>query len=357
MFIDDLSLVGAILRKKRRLKRFLTETSHRFRPGLWLIEGPYARHHSVSLPTSLHDAIRGIRRRRWAREFAERVAPPWLCHLPESESVGSVSRCSIVYFSNGGDWKLFDLESGVVWTHPTFSKKILQGESENVRYFGSYFNIPTCHLVFEDDKPWRCDRYIDCPTLAQCTPSHRIATLRKLMYQYSLLAHTSATPAQPHTTEEAVHAFRDLGLISCATEIRMDELNKLADHLKYVPAHGDLSGQNIFVCKDEPWVIDWDNAGERRPVLHDVLYLVLREAELGRPDLLEGFLRGTFAKEIEVIVQEPGLFQHPKHNVLLLMHNYIIHFYFMKRAGRRDASRQNVQRLWNLLCSTAEECT
>jgi Ser/Thr protein kinase RdoA (MazF antagonist) len=126
-------------------------------------------------------------------------------------------------------------------------------------------------------------------------------------------------------------------------------MERLGDLLKLLPAHGDLSAQNIFVSDGQPWIIDWDNAGHHQPMLQDPLYLIIRESELGRIDLLTAFLAGNFDTELHRIFALNGLSNAPCPNLVLLIHAYLIHFHNKRAAGQRDADERNVDILWKPL--------
>src|SRR5688500_11196804 len=113
---EDLETVKHIIRRKRKVKSFLKESEDWCCPGLWYIEGPYARHWRASLPDSLQDAVRGIWKRGQARQVVERIFPPWHTYLRNEAKGVHRKTCSIAYLSNGGNWKLFDLENEMVRT-------------------------------------------------------------------------------------------------------------------------------------------------------------------------------------------------------------------------------------------------
>lgn len=351
MLRDDVKLVWDIFRRKMRIRSQLQNLAVWCRQGVWLIEGPYARHYRVSLPESLLDAIRGIRRRRMRREMVERLAPPWFAYLPGGAVQSPPRQCSIAYLSNGGDFKLFDLENREVWIRPLFAIK-MERELDNFKRFGAHFNIPAWRMVVVNNETWRCDSFLDGPTLAQCRPNQRIATVKALIQQYAAFARFAAESASPKVTEDAFTTIKNCAPDSVPARIAIrheEAIHRLGAALKYIPVHGDLSGQNVFVCDGKPWIIDWDTAGRLQPILHDVLYLIIREAELGRPDLLDSYLRGKFDDELGRILEWSDLPAGSCHNLVLLAHNYIVHFHLMRNEGRPDAGAQNVDNLWNPL--------
>ena len=126
-------------------------------------------------------------------------------------------------------------------------------------------------------------------------------------------------------------------------------MKSLGRTLNLLPAHGDLSAQNVIVCEGLAWVLDWDTAGSPQPILYDILYLIVREAALGRTDLLDAFVAGRFDDGLERNLTAFGLAVRPADNLLLLLHGYIVHFHAARSAARLDASAANVDSVWNPL--------
>lgn len=353
MLRDDLKTVRGILAKKREVGANLRETAAWCHPGVWYVEGPYARHKDAELPEGLRDSIRGIRSRRATRELVERAAPPWLVNVPDLGSSPSTPQpnCSIAYLSNGGDWKLFDIENQLIWTRLGHPDK-LERDLANRERFARFFNIPEWHTVTLDDGIWRSEPYIGDANLAHCAPQLRQDTLRALLRQFSLFARAGAQPCNPELTQAALKTMRQCAPRSIparAADKHTAEMNQLGAAVKLLPAHGDLSAQNVFVRDGQPWIIDWDAAGQHQPLLYDLLYLILREAELGRADLLQAYLGGKFDEEIDRMFAACDLPARPCDNLILLMHSYIVHFHAMRQAERRDATRHNIEMLWSRL--------
>src|SRR5665213_1286147 len=160
MLRDDLKTVRGILAKKREVGANLLETAAWCHPGLWYVEGPYARHKDAELPEGLRDSIRGTRTRKASRELVERDAPPWLVNVPDHRSPATPqSNCSIAYLSNGGNWKLFDFDNQVIWTRLRHVDN-LDRDMANHQRFAVFFNIPAWHTVTLDDGVWRSETYI-----------------------------------------------------------------------------------------------------------------------------------------------------------------------------------------------------
>ena len=349
--LEDLRTVREISTKKGLVRRYLQESAGYCRTGLWYIEGPYARHREVPVPDALRDAIRGIRRRKRLRELVERLTPPWHAYIPRHGS--KRDQCSIAYLSNGGKWKLFDLEKKVIWTRPSRNDRLAR-ETENLVQFGHYFNIPDWEIVQRDGQVWRRDRYVGDKNLSQCDTGERIQILKVLFGQYEAFAASAAGRPAPELTHAAVSTIMECAPRSLPARIAAKhhaEIEALAASLRLLPVHGDLSAQNVFVLDGRPWIIDWDSAGVGQPILQDLLYLIIRESELERIDLLTAFLSGYFDDELLKIFSLNGLGGAPCGNLLLLVHAYLIHFHQKRLAGHRDVQARNVDKVWRPLRS------
>ena len=348
MLRDDLATVRAIFARKRRVKACLQETAARCRPGFWYLEGPYARHQDATLPDGLRDAIRGIRRRRVVRELVERLTPPWHA-VVAGERQHARNACSIAYLSNGGNWKLFDLENRTIWTRSLFVGKITR-EAENLTRFGPFFNIPSWRTIEERDTLWRFEQFIAGPSLASCAPAERSRVLHELFGHYEACAAAAAVAPDPQLTRDAIATMREVAPLSLPAKVIdrfASEFDALGTSLKLMPAHGDLSGVNVFLSDGKAWIIDWENAGRLQPVVYDMLYVMFREAALGRPDLLEALLRGSYDSGLRRIMAACGMTVPPCDNFVLLMHTYVVHFHAMRTAGKSDAEAAHVNDLWN----------
>ena len=350
---DDLETLRAIgVRKKRVKARLLATHPAWLRSGSWWIEGPYARRAGEHLPESLHDAIRGIWTRPRVREAADRALPPWHARVPAAAN-GEARRadCAIAYLSNGGRWKLFDVKAAHVWTavrdHATAAREVAV-----LAPFRPFFDIPESRIERHADGDWRCDGYLEGRSLAHVPASARIDAVRTLLRQFAALGRASAQPPDPMLTRAAVNTIRAIAPASLPAAIvatHGDELEQLGAALPLAPAHGDLSAQNVVVCGARPWVIDWDGAGAARPLLADVLYLVVREAALGRPDLLRAFLAGEFDAGVSEALAATPLAASAPARMVLLAHGYIVRFHLQRVAGMRDATGPNVDGLWSRL--------
>jgi hypothetical protein len=352
MLRDDLKTVRGILAKKREVSANLHETAAWCQPGRWYVEGPYARHKDVELPEGLRDSIRGIRTRRASRELVERAAPPWLVTVPDHDSrAAAQSNCSIAYLSSGGNWKLFDFDNQVIWTRLRHVGNLDRDKANHERY-ATYFNIPAWHIVELDDGIWRSETYLADANLVHSDEKVRADSLKVLFQQYAVFARREAAPANPALTRAAIRAIVQTAPESIparAAQRYAPDMERLGAKVGLLPAHGDLSGQNVFVCGGQPWIIDWDTAGQDQPMFYDPLYLILREAELGRPDLLRAFLDGKFDQELDRMFALCGLPPRSCDNLILLMHSYVVHFHAIRTAERRDATRHNIESLWNRL--------
>lgn len=350
MLRDDLKTVADIVARKHKVRAYLHETAGWCRPGVWHVEGPYARHQEASLPESLLDAAHGIWRRRTIRAAVQRIAPPWRTRVLPADAA-SPGKSSIGYLSNEGKWKLFDLAARTVrtWIVDTTN---LSRDIDNLRRFDACFNIPRWQFVEADGKAWRLDDYIAGPNLAHCGPEERIAIVRALLRQHAEFARSEGTPPDPELTRQAIATMRDCAPESIPARIAAKHgagMHFLGGALRLVPTHGDLSAQNVFVNDGAPWIIDWDNAGRRQPMFYDVIYLIMREAELGRRDLVEAFLDGAFDAEVGEALRESGAAHFDLDRLMLLVHGYTVHFHGTRTRGHRDAVGENVDKLWEPL--------
>jgi hypothetical protein len=350
----DLSTAREIARKKALVTTRLSETAVGLcQPGLWLVEGAYARHRGTVLPTELRDAVRGIWRRPRARQVAELLLPPWYAKVRNPESAGRRADCTIAYFSNGGKWKLFDLRNGRVWTRVEDIDRAVQ-EQRRIDAFRSTLRIPAFTLERYGSGWWRREVYLVGPNLALCPVSVRLPTMELLIAQFGAVARTMTAPPDPRLTTDAVNTMLESAPGSIPAQLcarYATEIQWLGEELPLAPAHGDLSAQNVFVCEREPWVIDWDSAGAGAPLLFDVLYLATREAELGRPDLFEAFLDGRFDDAVAHALSECGAPPRRRDNLLMLLHAYVVRFHRQRRAGQRDANEWSVDAVWRTLRS------
>jgi hypothetical protein len=351
----DLETVRTIARRKARVKARLLETGPRWcRPGRWRIEGSYARHESTDLPAGLRDAIHGIWKRPLARALTERAVAPWRARMQRpAGNVHVAADCSIAYLSNGGRWKLFDLGNARVWTRLRDLERA-RAEQARIEPFRMALNIPDCRLVDDAGTLWRSDRYVSGINLALCRPDRRLEITRTLAEQYARLAMAMATPANPDFTSQAVGTLCDFAPASLPAQLcgrHLDRIHEFGASLPIMPAHGDLSAQNVFVAEGQPWILDWDEAGRKLPVLYDVLYLVTREAELDRFDLLAAFLDGAFDEGIPERFGGACLHGGPHDRLLLIVHAYAVRFHWQRTAGQRDANAHNVDDVWAKLRS------
>src|SRR6185312_10892345 len=184
----DLETVRRIVARKHDVATLLFETADWCQPGRWYVEGPYARREGVTMPATLRDAVRGIRTRRISRELIERGAQPWFVRLPPGQSdTPTHGACASAYLSNGGDWKLFDLEHQEVWSRALFPEK-LRREIANRARFSPYFNIPPFAVEDIGGQAWRHEAYFDGPTLARCEPHVRSRVVHRLFDQFATFA-------------------------------------------------------------------------------------------------------------------------------------------------------------------------
>lgn len=341
---EDLKTVVGIIQRKRLVRQHLQDEMAHCRPGLWYVEGPYARHRDAELPSSLQDGVRGIRNRRAVRELVERLAPPWFAYVPPRDD-DSHAQCTIAYLTNGGDWKLFDLENKIIWTRSIFDGK-LDREVHTLERWSQFFRIPDWHTVDENDGAWRVEAYLAGQPLATSSAESRASGIRDLLEQYRGFAAAGVLAPDPGLTGAALATLRTVGADSPAAHFlaaHEERLARVARELPLLPSHGDLNGMNVFVCDGKAWVIDWDNAGMPRPVLYDVLYLFLHEAMLGRRDLVEAWLAGHYIDDCAKILG--GLDVDLRADALpLLVHAYAVYFHTIYQAGKRDADRRNVDR-------------
>jgi len=348
--VEDWKTVREIARRKQLVRHHLLTSATHCHAGNWRIEGPYARHLDAPLPDGLRDAIRGIRQRARIRELVERISPPWHVRVPAGAGERH-AQCRIAYLSNGGNWKLFDFDNHQVWSRPMFAGKSAS-DVATLESFGRYFDIPPWRVVREGHTSWRVDRLIPGMSMVHAAAGERRAAVRHLLDQYAAFAREEALPASPALTDQALATIVECAPHSVPAAMARSceaEMKTLGRVLKLVPAHDDLSAQNVIVRDGRVWVLDWDTAGTPRPVLYDILYLVLREATLGRTDLLDAFVAGEFDDRIERNFAAFRLAQRPPDNMVLLMHGYIVHFHAARLAGRLDARAANVDSVWNAL--------
>jgi phosphotransferase family enzyme len=341
---EDLKTVVGIIQRKRLVRQRLQDEMAHCRPGLWYVEGPYARHRDAELPGSLHDAEPGLRNRRSVRQLVERLAPPWFTYLATGAR-DTEGHCTIAYLTNGGNWKLFDLENKVIWTRSIFKGK-LDRETRALDAWSRFFRVPDRRTVDENDGTWRVDAYLPGQPLALSSPEVRASGVRDLLEQYARFAASALLPADPTTTCAAVATLRTVAAGSPIVQYidaHAERFARLGEQLPLLPSHGDLHAMNVFVCNGEAWVIDWDNAGAPRPVLYDLLYLFLHDAMVGRNDLVDAWLDGHFAAEAAKVVAGESCDLHSD-ALLLLVHAYAVYFHTNHEAGKRDADRRNVDR-------------
>lgn len=318
--------------------------------GNWCIEGPYARHLDARLPDGLRDAIRGIRKRARIREVVERITPPWHVRLP-AVAAERHAQCRIAYLSNGGNWKLFDFDNHHVWSRPMFAGKSAS-DVATLESFGRHFDIPPWRVVRDGQTSWRVDRLIPGVSMVHAAAGERSAAVRRLLDQYAAFAREAALPASPELTDQALATIVDCAPHSIPAAMARSceaEMKRVGGALNLLPAHGDLSAQNVIVDDGRAWVLDWDTAGTPRPILYDILYLVVREATLGRTDLLDSLVAGRFDDGLERTFAAFCPARRPADNLILLMHAYIVHFHAARLAARLDAQATNVDSVWNPL--------
>jgi hypothetical protein len=348
----DFETVKGILARKHHVANLLFETAEWCQPGRWYVEGPYARHKGEPVPDTLRDSVRGIRSRRLSRELVERGAHPWFVDLPASRSAApTAGSCSIAYLSNGGDWKLFDLVHQEVWSRPRFPEK-LRREIANRSKFTPYFNVPPFAVEDIEGQAWRHETYFDGPTLARSNAATRTHVVQTLIAQYAAFALVERIPPDAQARRAAIDAFIAFAPDSLPARIVMsqpDDVDDINHRLARLPAHDDLSGQNIFVVHNDPWIIDWDVAGSLRPALHDLLYLVLREAELGRLDLFQQYINGDFDAPLAHIFLPSDRSASKRHNLVAMAHSYILRFQGLREAQRTEANRRNIDVIWKPL--------
>jgi hypothetical protein len=244
------------------------------------------------------------------------------------------------------------VDAGIVWTRPPHVD-MLAIEMRKIQQFASHFNVPPASAVELQGQLWRREPYIQGTPLSCSTDLlERKQVLRVLLEQYAAFAEREATPPVPEVTHAAIATIRDSAPESLPARIASNhdvEMRALARALPMLPAHGDLGGQNVLIGNGGPWILDWDNAGEPLPLLHDILYLMIREAELGRVDLLEAFLSGALDEEVRRLLARNGCLTIPSSNLVMLAHAYLIRFHLKSRDGHRDTEARNVDSAWNPL--------
>jgi hypothetical protein len=347
--LEDFALVHAIAERKRLIRRLLLESKQHCRSGLWYVEGRYARHRSSSVPRAITDAVRGIRKRWRLGDMVEKALPPWHAHVPAAGTANE-GECSIAYLSKRGDWKLFDLSAMSILSRPIWRGK--EPEVKTVEVYANYFHVPASEIVRTSGRLWRREQYVGDTTLMQCSNEVRVSMLDVLFEQYKQFAESQAIAPSSQLTSDAISTMLSIAPDSIPSRIVKKHeaaMRAFGGSFPLVPAHGDLSGQNVLVFRGKPWIIDWESAGRSGPVLYDLLYLFLREAEFGRLDLLEAFLHGTFDARMCTVLAVLGVRCPLQDKVLLLVYAYLITFYWKKTLGERDAGRRNVDVLWNPL--------
>ncbi len=275
--------------------------------------------------------------------------PPWHTYVPPSGRADA-SGHSIAYLSNGGNWKLFDPSRMFILTRPIWGGK--SPEVVDVRQFEKYFNIPSSEIIEATGQLWRRDEYVGDTTLVQCGTSLRASMVLRLFEQYGRFAETHRTRPDLQLTEDALTTIDEIAPASIPARIAVANLASmrvLGGCLALLPAHGDLSAQNVLVRDGQPWIIDWDQAGRSEPILYDLLYLIRREAELGRSDLVQAFLEGAFDDQVRALLSSVGLSSIPCGNLMLLVHAFLVHFHRKKQNRHRDTTSRNVEAAWNAL--------
>ncbi|MBA2316201.1 MAG: phosphotransferase [Euzebyales bacterium] len=149
--------------------------------------------------------------------------------------------------------------------------------------------------------PGMTEEYVEGDHLAALPQSEQEAVVRELLVAQGRLA---ADEGEGSTAAVLQGALQVVDRVDAPVSLRAEldrerpRLAVVAERCPLVPAHGDMSSDNLVVRDGRPVIIDLEWAG-MLPFGYDPLWLLLEEAvHRRRPALLQAYLRGVFDPEL-----------------------------------------------------------
>jgi hypothetical protein len=284
----------AIRSEKRSLTQLVREKASHLRPGPWFVaKGGYGRHWLERGPprllkeTKLRRSTRKGSRDQVAR-ILYRIIPPLVTRVPAGEGTHTIM------IPTKGGVLLMDPGGGSVLRFapdPDELREVARIRAEMAGHVAS-----PSFLVVGEGGAVR-EQLISGRSFRHLAAAARATAWRRLTGGYASLAEARGRGSSGQVVAAALAAAEGCLLpegLRSILDVSERELVRWAGSQPLVPAHGDVSDDNLIIDgTGSPFLIDFEArcVGEL-PFFHDPLLLVIREAKRGRPDLLDRIMRG-----------------------------------------------------------------
>lgn len=338
-----LGRLPALRAERRRMAVALRSHAALLRPGPWVVLTPRIARHWLATrgehpARSTGSAARATGSSAWApaRLLARHLLTSAIVPTRAAGrgDAGRVSaRCTVVVRNAiTDDLVLLDRRRGVVVrTHrhaPTAAALDARAR------LGRYVDLPDARV--DPAAGITVEEYVEGRHLADLGPGERRAALRALLDAHARLIAGEGSGSSAPTMTSALRVAERVELpaeLRAALTEHADALAELAAACPMVPAHGDMSADNILMCDGRPVLIDLEWA-DVLPAFYDPLWLVLREAVSdGRRDLLRAYGAGRFDDELRAACRVADIPFQASTRTLLLLHTLLIRCEVTTRLG------------------------
>jgi hypothetical protein len=278
------------------------------------------------------------------------IIAPVAFRVPSGEG-----RYSILLQTKGGTL-MMDPKGGVVLRIFTNSQEF--HEVVEVRSVMSPYVASPAFEVEEEGRSFK-EALVVGSWVRGLAPMARAATWRRLTRSYADLAKVRARDYSGDIVTTALAAAMKCEIptdLAAVLERDGGELMKWAGRQPLVPAHGDLSADNLIVdSAGAPFLIDFEaRCVGLLPFFHDPLLLVVREANCGMPDLLGRIMSGEEDDVLACLWQMAGARCSADDVRFALLSVLLIHVHRRDhRPGPPDSSRfqHHLEWMWRSLAS------
>lgn len=300
-------LVQARARRRARHAR-LQQDAHFLRAGLWITANPkMARHWRHGRPSRQLQRAKGIHSK-----------PGLLRTLASLTWIRSNGTHSI-FLPNAykADAVLIDPATSVLRVLHT--GPISRASIESRILLSRYLDTPIFEVL--DGGRLIREEFVQGDDIASLPSNERIDAFKVLLAGYASLCAHEAIGSAGSLFDSAVQASMEVGLPGNLTLFVAAQAAAVRPDVRrwsLIPAHKDISAENIIVRRGRPVLLDFEWAGWA-PFCYDPMWLIIREAATGnRHDLLEAYLEGRLDSELGALWESADL-QLPPNKVAALV--------------------------------------
>lgn len=338
-----LSRLSALRAERRRMAVALRSHAALLRPGPWVVLTPRIARHWLAVRDGRHARFKGSATRAYgssawapARLLARHlltsaIVPMRATRRDDARRVSA--RCTVVVRNAiTNDLVLLDRRRGVVVR--THRQAATAAALDARARLGRYVDLPQARA--HPAAGITVEEYVEGRHLADLGPGERRAALRALVDAHARLIAGEGSGSSGATLASSLRVAERVELppeLRSALTGHADALAELAAACPLVPAHGDMSADNLLVRDGRPVLIDLEWA-DVLPAFYDPLWLVLREAVSdGRSDLLRAYGAGCFDVELRAGCRVAGIPFQARTRTLLLLHTLLVRCEVTTRLG------------------------